>query len=116
MKPQDTITIAPSVLITIAKAAATDIGGVVRMGAVPVDVSRLLTRNTVGSGIILDIEGKSVSLDMYLVVAHGANMRDVSHEVQSAVTRSIQDLVGMKVNRVNVHIEDVDMSDGESSS
>ncbi len=110
MEPQDTITIAPSVLITIAKHAATQVEGVSRMGTIPVDVGRLLRGNTMGSGVVLDIDDNSVQLDLYLIVKPSVSMRGVSREVQRSVTRAIQELVGMTVIAVNVHIEDVDFA------
>jgi uncharacterized alkaline shock family protein YloU len=113
MEPQDTITIAPSVLITIARHAAEQVDGVSRMGQIPVDVGRLLRGNPMGSGIVLEIDNQEAGVDLYLCVQPNTNMRDVSHAVQHAVKRAIQDLVGMDVTAVNVHIEDVDYPVGE---
>jgi len=108
MEPQDTITIAPSVLITVARHAATQVKGVSRTATIPVDVVRLLKAHPMGSGVVLDIIGTTVKLDLYLLVKPGANIRTVSQEVQQAVTRSVEELVGMKVTGVNVHVEDVE--------
>ncbi len=108
MKSEDTITIAPSVLVTIARHAAEQVEGVARMGQVPVDVSRLLRGAAIGSGVVLDIEDQSVGVELYLIVNPSVSMKSVSREVQRAVKRAIEDLVGMRVTAVNVHIEDVD--------
>lgn len=108
MEPQDTITIAPSVLLTIAKHAATEVKGVARMGQIPVQVGRLLRGNPMANGVVLEIDDNQVSLDLYLVVKPNVNMRTVSEEVQTAVKRSIEDLVGMDVEKIGVHVEDVD--------
>lgn len=113
MEPQDTITIAPSVLITIARQATVDVKGIARMGAIPIDVMHLLKGNPMGSGVVLDLQGSKVALELYVIVKPGVSMRDVSHEVQRSVTRSIQELVGMEVVTVNVHIEDVDFTPTE---
>ena len=110
MEPQDTITIAPSVLITVARQAAIDVKGIARMGTIPIDVTHLLKGNPMGSGVVLELESNQVSLELYLIVKPGVNMRDISREVQRSVTRSIQELVGMEVLKVNVHIEDVDFT------
>jgi len=110
MEPQDTITIAPSVLITVARQAAIDVKGIARMGTIPIDVTHLLKGNPMGSGVVLELEGNKVSLELYLIVKPDVNMRDISREVQRSVTRSIQELVGMEVLKVNVHIEDVDFT------
>jgi uncharacterized alkaline shock family protein YloU len=43
-----------------------------------------------------------------LILKNDVNIRDVSREIQQAVARSISDMVGMQVGRVNVHVEDID--------
>jgi uncharacterized alkaline shock family protein YloU len=108
MEPQDTITIAPSVLITITQHAATQVKGVSRMGAIPVNIGRLFQGTPMGSGVVLKLDDNRVSIDTYLVVMPDVNIKSVSAEVQQAVTRSVEELVGMDVVGVNVHIEDVD--------
>ncbi len=111
MKPetQDTVTIAPSVLLAIIKQAALDVRGVVRMGIIPVDVVRLLRSHPAANGVVLDIaEDEYVEVDVYLVVGPGTQMREVGKAVQKSIIRSVEDLVGMSVTRVSVHIEDVD--------
>jgi uncharacterized alkaline shock family protein YloU len=110
MESQDTITIAPSVLITIARQATVDVKGVARMGTIPIDVIHLLKGNPMGSGVVLDLKEGRVSLELYVIVKPGVSMRDVSHEAQRSVTRSIEELVGMEVLTVNVHVEDVDFT------
>jgi uncharacterized alkaline shock family protein YloU len=114
MEPQDTITIAPNVLITIARHATEQVDGVSHMGQIPVDVGRLLRGNPMGSGVVLEIEeDQKATVDLYISVEPNIVMRDVSCAVQRAVKRAIQDLVGMDVTAVNVHIEDVDYPLGE---
>jgi uncharacterized alkaline shock family protein YloU len=48
-----------------------------------------------------------VRVDVYIIVEPDVSMRGVSQKIQEAVTRAIQDMVGMKVSAVNIHIEDV---------
>jgi uncharacterized alkaline shock family protein YloU len=107
MEPQDTITIAPAVLIMIAQQAALDTEGVVRMGTIPVAMDRLLRGRLTADGVALDIEDNQVTVTLHLIVKPNASMREVGRAVQRAVTRAIQELVGMDVTAVNVHIEDV---------
>jgi uncharacterized alkaline shock family protein YloU len=42
------------------------------------------------------------------------NIREVSRNVQQQVTRAIQEMVGMDVGEVNIHIEDMDYGNGEA--
>ena len=42
------------------------------------------------------------------------NIREVSRNVQQNVARAIQEMVGMDVGLVNIHIEDIDYEDNEA--
>jgi uncharacterized alkaline shock family protein YloU len=48
-----------------------------------------------------------VRVDLYIVVEHDVNMLQLGRTIQADVTRAIEELVGMQVREVNVHIEDV---------
>jgi len=105
-------TIAPEVLVTIARLTALDVPGVSRMAAISsarkgAGVNRLFNR-TVGEGIFIDIQDDTVSADLYIVMKKDVNIRDVSRMIQSNVARSITEMVGMHVGRVNIHVEDMD--------
>ena len=105
-------TIAPSVLVTIARLTALSIPGVVDMAPVPGGVNRLFRRGW-GEGVRLEVEQESVSVDLHLVFRHDVNVREVSRNVQSEVTRAIEEMVGMDVDQINVHIEEIAFPDGE---
>jgi uncharacterized alkaline shock family protein YloU len=100
------VTIAPDVLLTIARLSALGVPGVARMSPVPGGVNRLFQRG-VGDGVRIEVRDQAVSVELYLVVNAGVQMRDVSRAVQAEVARAIQEMVGMEVLSVNVHIEDV---------
>jgi|GEM_PF-72027 len=101
-------TIAPEVLLTIARLTTLKVPGVSRMSPISGGVNLLFQRG-VGEGVRIEIkEGDLVYADLYVVLEHDLNMRDVSRKIQSQVARAISDMVGMQVGRVNVHIEDID--------
>jgi uncharacterized alkaline shock family protein YloU len=101
-------TIAPEVLLTIARLATLDVPGVSRMSPVPGGVNRLFKRG-LGEGVRIDIrDDDTVYADLYIILESDINIRDVSRLVQHRVARSISDMVGMQVGRVNIHIEDID--------
>ncbi len=101
-------TIAPEVLLTIARLATLDVPGVSRMSPVPGGVNRLFKRGF-GEGVRIDIrDDDTVYADLYIILENDINIRDVSRLVQHRVARSISDMVGMQVGRVNIHIEDID--------
>jgi len=105
--PNDTVTIAPGVLLTIARLATLEVPGVVRMGSTPGGVDRLLRRVPAANGVQIAVSENTVSAHLYIVAEATANLRDVSTQIQKSVERSIRNLLGMKVESVNVHIEDV---------
>jgi uncharacterized alkaline shock family protein YloU len=100
-------TVAPEVLLTIARLTTLDVPGVSRMGNTPGSANRLFNRRF-GEGVRIDIQDDTVSADIYVILKDNVNIRDVSRNIQGNVSRAITDMVGMRVGRVNVHIEDID--------
>ena len=100
-------TIAPEVLITIARLTSLDTSGVKRMSTVPGGVNRFFNRKF-GEGVRIDVQGDTVSVDLYLIFNKDVNIREVSRKVQHNVSRTISEMVGMQVGRVNIHVEDID--------
>ena len=103
-----TVTIAPQVLVTIARLTAESVPGVERMapGAVR-GTTRLLNRATTGEGVRVWVADGAVSVELNLVVSREANMREVAAQAQREVARAIEHMLGMPVREVNVHIRDV---------
>lgn len=106
---RDKVTIAPTVLLTVARYATLGVEGVARMGSTPGGVDRIFRRNPAASGVMMVVnnQDRSVACDVYIVVEPNVSMREVSYNVQREVARAIHEIVGMAVLAVNVHIEDV---------
>jgi uncharacterized alkaline shock family protein YloU len=101
-------TIAPEVLLTIARLTTLEVAGVSRMSDVPGGVNRLFQRG-IGEGVRIEIrDDEAVFADLYVILQNDVNVRDVSRKIQHKVARAISEMVGMQVGRVNVHIEDID--------
>jgi uncharacterized alkaline shock family protein YloU len=106
-RPPGKTTIAPDVLINIARLTALSVPGVNRFSSIPGGVNRLFKRPSV-EGIRISVENNTVYADLYIIVNKEVNIRDVSRAVQAQVSRAISEMVGMDVGRVNIHIEDVE--------
>ena len=102
-----TTSIAPGVLITIARLTALSVPGVAMIASIPGGVNRLFRRGS-GEGVRIEVDEDAVSIDLYLILARNTNVREVSRKVQAEVGRAIEDMVGMQVQRIDVHIEDID--------
>ncbi len=100
------IMISPQVLTTIARQATLNVPGVVSMSP-GITFDRFLRRGKSRQGVRVAVEEGTVSIDLFIIVEPQANMLRLGQEIQREVTRAIQDLVGMPVREVNVHIEDV---------
>jgi uncharacterized alkaline shock family protein YloU len=103
------VTIHPTVLTTVARLTSLATPGIARMSDEwRLNVERMLGRPGRGSGVDLIITNNVVALDLYVVAEPEANLLKLGQTLQNEVSRAIQDMVGMEVSAVNVHIQDVD--------
>jgi uncharacterized alkaline shock family protein YloU len=100
-------TLAPEVLLTIARMAALSVEGVRHLAPIPGGFDRLFRRGA-DDGVQVTVEDDLVFVELYLVLAEDVNVREVSRNVQVKVARSISEMVGMEVGHVNIHIEDIE--------
>ncbi len=116
-----TITIAPQVLLTIAKLTTLSIPGVACMShSLAGHVGRFLRRHSLGEGLRMRLEDDVVYLDLYIIVEPNVNLLKLGQQIQQETARAINDMLGMHVGKVDVHIEDVaaplaDRPSGEES-
>jgi uncharacterized alkaline shock family protein YloU len=100
-------TVSPEVLTTIARLAALSVPGVGHLAPVSGGVNRLLRRGP-SDGVRIEVRDNTVFADLFLVLKQDVNIREVSRNVQQQVARAMQEMVGMEVGQVDIHIEDID--------
>lgn len=105
-RPAGKTTIAPEVLVTIARLTALGVPGVNSLSNIPGGVNRLF-KGGASEGVRISVENNTVFTDLYVILNGDVNIRDVSRKIQHEVARAISEMVGMEVGRVNVHIEDI---------
>lgn len=103
-------TIAPDVLIQIAKLSTLSVPGVSKLATVAPEVNRLFKPGAT-EGVKITVENNQVYADLYVILKRDVNVRDVSRLIQNQVARAIVEMVGMEVGKVNVHVEDIDYSE-----
>jgi uncharacterized alkaline shock family protein YloU len=96
------ITIAPEVLATTARLTALAVPGVARLIS-PSGVGRLLPNE----GIRVKTVDDKVYVKVYVMIEPGVNMLTVGRKIRAEITRALQEMVGVEVHAVDVHIEDV---------
>ena len=111
--PQGKTTVAPDVLVTIARLSALSVPGVSRMANVSGGVNKLFKRG-VHDGVRIEVEDNVIVANLYLVLKPDVNIREVSREVQQQVARALQEMVGMEIGEIEIHIEDIDYEETEA--
>ena len=99
-------TLAPEVLLTIARMSALGVEGVSHLAPIPGGFDRLFRQGT-DSGVQMTVEDGIVYIELYIVLKSDVNVREVSRNLQAKVARAISEMVGLEVGHVNVHIEDI---------
>ena len=107
---QGKTTVSPDVLITITRLSALSVPGVSRMAQVPGGVNRLFKRG-IGDGVRIQVEDNVVSANLYLILRQHVNIREVSRNVQHQVARALQEMVGMDIGGIEIHVEDIDVDE-----
>ena len=109
------IEVAPEVLVTIVHQEVLGIRGVRRMAPVPSDVGHLFRRLPRHDGVILDYSDSRLAFDIYVYMEPDINLRETSRAIQVAVVEAIDKMVGVPVDAVNVHVEDVVYAQGQTA-
>ncbi len=113
---QGSTTIAPEVLLTIAQLTALSVPGVSRLSHIQgAGVNRLIKPSQYREGVKIDVVDDLVTVDIYIILKDDVNVREISHNIQHEVARAITEMVGMTVDRVNIHIEDIDYTSANES-
>jgi len=101
------VTVAPEVLLSLVRLTALATPGVARLYAgMPTGVRRLFSGKA-AEGIKIEIEDHTVAIDLYIVAEPDAQMLILGQTLQHEINRAINDVVGMPVKEINIHIEDI---------
>ena len=104
------VTIAPDVLVSIARLTTLATPGVAAIcGA---GVWTVFGGRDAG-GVRVAVEDGRVTVAVRIVVEHGTNMLQLSQGLQARIARAIEDMVGMDVAAVDIYIVDVEFSPPE---
>jgi uncharacterized alkaline shock family protein YloU len=112
-RPPGKTTISPQVLMAIARMAALSVPGVKSLALMSGGVDRWF-RPRAGDGVRLTIQNNLIHADVYLVMKDNVNIREVGRNVQHQVARAIQEMVGMDIARIDIHVEDIDYEGAEA--
>jgi len=103
-------TISPNVLHKIACLTTLSVEGVSRMASAKTSAEKLMSKKEEYKGAKVKIRDGKVYVDIFVVLMSNRNVRDISREIQSRVSRAISEMVGMQAGGVTIHIKDIDFS------
>jgi len=110
------IRIAPQVIEMIAKQSTLEIEGVVDLsGSFAGEIKEFLGRNkhTV-KGIKVEVGEAETSVDVSVVIKYGYNITEIAEKIQENVKTSIENMTGLNVVKVNVHINGIEFEEKDN--
>ena len=107
------LNISEDVIGIIAGLAASEVEGIAGMTLGFVDgINQILGGNKKYSkGVKIELEGKKVTIDLYVNVKYGVRIPDIAFEIQNRVKKAVESMTGLSVLEVNVHVQGVNLSE-----
>ena len=105
----DGIKISNEVVAVIAGVAVSEVRGVASMqGGFAGGIGEVLSgKKNLAKGIKVETEDDKVKIDVNIIVEYGTRIPDIAFEIQNRVKKSIENMTGLKVTEVNVHVQGV---------
>ena len=112
-----TIRIADEVVRIIAGLAATEIEGIAGMsGGVVGGIAEMLGRKNFSKGVKVEVGEREAAIDLYIIVKYGVRIPDVALAAQENIKQAIENMTGLSVVEVNVHVQGVNFPEEEDKN
>lgn len=105
-RPKGAVHIANEVLADLAGYAALESYGVVGMASPTMrdGVAQLLPRQKLRKGVRIASTDDGVEVDLFVIVEHGINITEVSHNLAGTVRYTLTNVADVPVSRVDVRV------------
>lgn len=103
------IEISSDVIAVISGVAVSEVQGVASMaGGFAGGITEVLSgKKNLAKGIKVEKDEDAVKIDVNIIVEYGSRIPDVAFEIQNRVKKSVENMTGLKVEEVNVHVQGV---------
>ena len=103
------IKIADDVVAVIAGMAVSEVQGVYSMaGGFAGGISEVFGgKKNLSRGIKVEVGEKETKIDVNIIVEYGTRIPDVAFEIQNRVKKAVENMTGLIVLEVNVHVQGV---------
>lgn len=115
-----TIRIADEVVSIIAGLATVEVEGIAGMsGGFVGGIAEILGKRNLSKGVKVAVGERETAVDLYVITEYGVNIPEVAQAVQKNVKSAIENMTGLDVVQVNIHIQGVKLqaiTEGETAS
>ena len=111
------LNISEDVIGIIAGLAASEVEGIAGMTLGFVDgINQILgSSKKYSKGVKISLEGKKVTIDLYVNVKYGVKIPDVAWAAQTAVKNSVETMTGLEVVAVNINVQGITFEKEENN-
>gem|GEM_PF-141361 len=102
------IRISDSIVAKASGMAASGVEGVAGMSSGS-GIAEAFGKKNVGRGIKVEVGQQEAVINLYMIMNYGVMINKVAREVQQKVKAAVEDLTGLQVKEVNVHVQGVQM-------
>lgn len=108
------IRIANEVVAVIAGLAATEIIGVAGMsGGIVGGIAEILGRRNLAKGVKVEVGEVETAIDLFIIMEYGVRIPDVAWKIQENVKKAVENMTGLNVVEVNIHVQGVRIQNEE---
>ena len=100
------VKIADEVISIVAGLAATEVAGVAGMsGGLAGGIAELLGKKNFSKGVKVIVSGKTVTVEIYVIIEYGICIPEVAIEIQEKVKEAVESMTGFEVVAVDIHVQ-----------
>ena len=104
------VSISDDVIASIAGGTAVSCYGIIGMASknqVKDGITEILGKENYSKGIKVKKDEGKLIIDLYIIVMYGTKISEIANNVQSSVKYQIEKTLGVKVDEVNIFIQDI---------
>ena len=102
------VKVADEVLSIVAGLAASEVPGVAGMsGGIVGGITELLGKQNFSKGVKILTTGKTVTVEIHVMIEYGFTIPDVAIAIQEKVKEAVENMTGFDVTAVDVHVEGI---------
>lgn len=106
------IEVSPTAIASLASQSVLECYGVVGMATKDLasGIVKILQPASHRRGVDVHLDDDQIAIDLYVVIEYGTRIAEVARNIQSAVKYVLERALGVPVDAINVHVQDLRVS------